>query len=160
MDIAHVMYPSSNKHFYCFHSGAVKNKIVVNTHVEILVWTHICSSLRCDTASGIPGSYGNYMLGFWGTVILFQKVVPPVSIPTSSTIYHSYMRVLISPHPNTCYFPLKNIFITILMDVKWYLLVVLICIYLMTTTVDHFFMCLLAICISSFEKYIQIFCIL
>ena len=30
------MYPSSNKHFYCFHSGAVKNKIVVNTHVGFL----------------------------------------------------------------------------------------------------------------------------
>ena len=37
MDIAYFMYPSFDKHFGCFHSGAVKNKIVVNTQVEILL---------------------------------------------------------------------------------------------------------------------------
>ena len=44
--------------------------------------------------------------------------------------------------------------IAILVDVKWYLTVASICISQLTTNVDHLFVCLLAICISSLEKYL------
>ena len=62
------------------------------------------------------------------------------------------MEVLISLHPCRHLLLSVCLIIAILMDVKWYFVIVLICISLMANAIEHLFLCLLAICISSLEK--------
>ena len=75
---------------------------------------------------------------------------------SSCTIFYSYRQctwIPVSWHPHQHVLLISASFITaVLMGMKWYLTVIFICISLMTSDVQYFFMCLLTICISSLEK--------
>ena len=83
----------------------------------------------------------------WGISILFSTVATPIRIPTKTVGGVPFLYIL----DKTC-LCVVFLMITILTGMRWYLIVVWICIFLMINDVKHLFTYLLAICVSSLKK--------
>ena len=117
----------------------------MNIRVLVSFWTMV--SFGCTPRSGITGSYGRNIFSFFSNLhtLLYSRC--------ASLYYHQQcQRGPFFPHPLQHVLFVDFLKIVFLTGVRCYLIIILICISLIISNIDHLFLCLLVICISSSEK--------
>ena len=121
-----------DEHFGCFHVLAIINSAAMNIGVHVYFWTRVFIFSRYMPRSAIARLYGNSIFRLLRN---FHAIL--YSGCTSLHFHQQCRRVPVSPTLSSIY-SLYFLMMAILTDVRWYFIIVFICISLLISDLSIF----------------------